>query len=118
MVWILSWVVKLLLCCAGSQICNGGGRGRLGSTLFWWVELFGVGYMICGTGEGYVIYRIGEGWGAWLWHSDRIDSRMGVVLGYCLGDLVEEIVTCKMGNIAGDMVPTALCCWLLEDVIL
>jgi hypothetical protein len=56
--------------------------------------------------------------GAWLWHSDRIDSRMGVVLGYCLGDLVEEIVTCKMGNIAGDMVPTALCCWLLEDVIL
>jgi hypothetical protein len=33
--------------------------------LTWGLVLFGMGYVICCTSEGYVIYGAGEGWG-WL----------------------------------------------------
>jgi hypothetical protein len=43
MVWIMSWVGKLLLCYEGSRIWSGGGGGKLVSSLFWLVGFLGVG---------------------------------------------------------------------------
>jgi hypothetical protein len=45
--------------------------------------------------------------GGWLWHSDKIDNRTEVVLGYCLGGFVERAKG-SMGNIVGEVVPTAI----------
>jgi hypothetical protein len=42
------------LCYGGSWIWSGGGGGKMGSVLDWCIELFGIGYVICGKGEGYV----------------------------------------------------------------
>jgi hypothetical protein len=47
--------------------------------------------------------------GGWLWRSDMVDSRMEVVLGYCLGDFFKERAKGKVGNMAGEVVPIALC---------
>jgi hypothetical protein len=44
-----------------------------------------------------------------LWRSDRIDNRMEVILGYCLGEFVDEKVKGTMGNMAGGVVSTTLC---------
>jgi hypothetical protein len=45
----------------------------------------------------------------WLWHSDKIDNRTEAVLGYCLGEFVVEREKGRMRNMAGEVVPTALC---------
>jgi hypothetical protein len=58
---IVPWVGKLLVYCGGSWICSGGGGGRLGSSFICGLTLFGIGYMICGTGRGYTIYGVDEG---------------------------------------------------------
>jgi hypothetical protein len=48
----------------------------------------------------------------WLWHSGRIDNRMEVVPGGCLGKSVRRIVKEMMGNLVGEMVATTLYDWL------
>jgi hypothetical protein len=47
--------------------------------------------------------------GGWLWHSDRIDSRTYVVLGYYLGEFIGEKMKGEMGYMAGEVVLIALC---------
>jgi hypothetical protein len=56
---IVTWVGKISDCCGGSQFCGGGG---LALSLFCWLVLFGVGYVICGTSGGYIIYEAGGGY--------------------------------------------------------
>jgi hypothetical protein len=43
-----------------------------------------------------------------LWCNDKIDNRMEVVLGYCLGEFVEKVKG-KIVNIASGEVSTAWC---------
>jgi hypothetical protein len=46
--------------------------------------------------------------GGWLWRSDKIDNKMVVVIGYCLGGFVERVKD-RMVNIVGEVELTAWC---------
>jgi hypothetical protein len=59
---LVSWVGKLSVCCGGSWICSRGGGSGLGSGLICGLVLFGIGYVIYGTGGGYIICEVDEGW--------------------------------------------------------
>jgi hypothetical protein len=52
----------------------------------------------------------------WLWHDDRIDSKLELVTG-CLGEFVTEIVKGKTENIGDETVLIALCDSLLWMMI-
>jgi hypothetical protein len=58
---IVPWVGKASACCRGSWICGGGWGSELASVLTWGLMLFGLRYVIYGTGRGHVIYGTGEG---------------------------------------------------------
>jgi hypothetical protein len=104
---IVSWVGKFLGCCRGYWICGGGGGGRLTLILTWGLALFSIGYVICGTVEGDMLFvklaKVGDDW---LWHNDTIGNKPEVGLG-CFGRIVVEKVKGKMESNGASEEPTA-----------
>jgi hypothetical protein len=59
--------------------------------------------------EGKLFVELAKVGGDWLWHNDKINNRMEVILDYCLGQFVVERAKGRMENMTGEGAPIALC---------